>query len=238
MADATDALVLELDATASSSPARRRRAVCSATARVSSSERRSSPSCTRTTCASRRARSATCARTAPYVQLEDRRITRRDELGLAAGVVAILHGVAATGRTAEQRIQDAVAVEPDPVELFSVVAEEIAHDLGVASVAVVRFETAGFGTVVGAVEPRGSATLVPGTTVTLSGRRRLPQPSSRPARPLPAPPRSASAPASGARSSPRAPMRRGWPSSRSPPSPRSRSPTPAPSWAHSRRATS
>ena len=103
-----------------------------------------------------------------YVQLEDRRITRRDELGLAAGVVAILHGVAAAGRTAEQRIQDAVAVEPDPVELFSVVAEEIADDLGVASVAVIRFETAGFGTIVGALEPRGSAALVPGTAVELS----------------------------------------------------------------------
>ncbi|HWL33014.1 MAG TPA: diguanylate cyclase, partial [Gaiellaceae bacterium] len=100
-----------------------------------------------------------------YLPLEGRRIARRDEQGFESGVVAILHGVASTARTAEQRIQDAVAVEPDPVELFSVVAEEIAHDLGVASAAIVRFETAGFGTIVGAVEPRGSATLVPGTTI-------------------------------------------------------------------------
>ena len=101
-----------------------------------------------------------------YVVLEGRRIARLDELGFVSGVVAILHGSAAT-RTAEQRIQDAVAVEPDPVELFSVVAEEVALDLGVAAVAVVRFEIDGFGTIVGAFEPRGSATLVPGTTVAL-----------------------------------------------------------------------
>jgi diguanylate cyclase (GGDEF)-like protein/PAS domain S-box-containing protein len=104
-----------------------------------------------------------------YLPLEGRRIARRDGMGLESGVVAILHGIASTARTAEQRIQDAVAVEPDPVELFSVVAEEIAHDLGVAAVAIVRFETAGFGTIVGAAEPRGSATLVPGTTITLTG---------------------------------------------------------------------
>jgi diguanylate cyclase (GGDEF)-like protein len=101
-----------------------------------------------------------------YVVLDGRRISRLDELGFAAGVVAILHGPAVT-RSTEQRIQDAVAVEPDPVELFSVVAEEIALDLGIPAVAVVRFETEGFGTVVGAVEPRGSADLVPGTTVAL-----------------------------------------------------------------------
>ena len=104
-----------------------------------------------------------------YVVLDGRRITRRDPHGEISGVVAILHGPALAGRSAEQRIQDAVAVEPDPVELFSVVAEEIGHDLGVGTVAVVRFETAGFGTIVGAVEPRGSATLVPGTTIELSG---------------------------------------------------------------------
>ena len=107
-------------------------------------------------------------RNGSYLSLEGRKITRRDELGTITGVVVILHGTG-VGRSAEQRIQDAVAVEPDPVELFSVVAEEVAHDLGVTAVAVVRFETAGFGTIVGAFEPRGSASLVPGTTVSLSG---------------------------------------------------------------------
>ena len=105
-----------------------------------------------------------------YVVLEGRRISRRDELGFVAGVVSVLRGPAVpTARTAEQRIQDAVSLEPDPVELFSVVAEEIARDLGVGSAAVVRFETGGFATIVGAVEPRGSADLVPGTVVSLEG---------------------------------------------------------------------
>ena len=105
-----------------------------------------------------------------YVVLEGRRLSRRDELGFVAGVVTVLRGPAAlTPRTAEQRIQDAVALEPDPVELFSVVAEETAIDLGVDAAAVVRFETGGFGTIVGACEPRGSAHLVPGTTVPLEG---------------------------------------------------------------------
>ncbi|MDQ3067629.1 MAG: diguanylate cyclase [Actinomycetota bacterium] len=103
-----------------------------------------------------------------YVVLEGRRISRRDELGFVAGVVSVLRGPAApTLRTAEQRILDAVALEPDPVELFSVVAEEIARDLGVAATAVVRFETGGFGTIVGGFEPVGSSHLVPGTTVSL-----------------------------------------------------------------------
>lgn len=103
-----------------------------------------------------------------YVELGGRRVRRLDELGFAAGVVAVLRGRVAA-RSAEQRIYDAVAVEPDPVELFSVVSEEIALELGIDSVAVVRFETDGFGTIVGAVEPRGSASLVPGTTVALEG---------------------------------------------------------------------
>ena len=103
-----------------------------------------------------------------YVVLEGRRLTRRDELGQVAGIVTVLRGTAAaTPRTAEQRIQDAVALEPDPVELFSIVAEEVALDLHVEAAAVVRFETGGFGTIVGACEPRGSAGLVPGTTVSL-----------------------------------------------------------------------
>jgi diguanylate cyclase (GGDEF)-like protein/PAS domain S-box-containing protein len=103
-----------------------------------------------------------------YVVLEGRRLTRRDELGFVAGVVTVLRGTAvATTRSAEQRIQDAVALEPDPVELFSIVAEEVALDLKVDAAVVVRFETGGFGTVVGACEPRGSVRFLPGTTVSL-----------------------------------------------------------------------
>ena len=102
-----------------------------------------------------------------YVVLEGRRLSRRDEHGLVAGLVTVLHPIAAPSRTAEQRLRDAIALEPDPVELFSVVAEEVALDLEVPAVAVVRFETGGFGTIVGAHEPRGAATLVPGTTVSL-----------------------------------------------------------------------
>ena len=105
-----------------------------------------------------------------YVVLEGRRLARRDELGFVAGIVTVLRGPAAlTARTAEQRIQDAVALEPDPVELFSIVAEEITIDLGIDAVAVVRFETGGFGTIVGASEPPGFTSLVPGTTVPLEG---------------------------------------------------------------------
>ena len=105
-----------------------------------------------------------------YAVLEGPRLSRRDELGFVAGVVTVLRRSAAvTTRTAEQRIQDAVALEPDPIELFSVVAEEAAIDLGVDAAAVVRFETGGFGTIVGAWEPPGSVRLVPGTTVPLEG---------------------------------------------------------------------
>ena len=174
-----------------------------------------------------------------YVVLEGRRLARRDELGFVAGVVTVLRGPAAlTPRTAEQRIQDAVALEPDPVELFSVVAEETALDLGVDAAAVVRFETGGFGTIVGACEPRGSVNLVPGTTVPLEGdepaAQGLPDRQGR-SRSRPDPRRR---PALG-----RARRRRRRPgaaarSSRSRRSPRSRSPTRAPSWQRSRRATS
>jgi diguanylate cyclase (GGDEF)-like protein/PAS domain S-box-containing protein len=103
-----------------------------------------------------------------YVVLEGRRLTRRDELGFVAGVVTVLHDTAdLAARTAEQRIQAAVALEPDPVELFSIVAEEVALELHVDAASVVRFETGGFGTIVGACEPRGSVRLIPGTTVSL-----------------------------------------------------------------------
>ena len=103
-----------------------------------------------------------------YVVLEGRRLTRRDELGFVAGVVTVLRDTAdPTARTAERRIQDAVALEPDPVELFSIVAEEVALDLHVDAAAVVRFEIGGFGTIVGACEPRGSERLIPGATMSL-----------------------------------------------------------------------
>jgi diguanylate cyclase (GGDEF)-like protein len=104
-----------------------------------------------------------------YVVLEGRRLSRRDEHGLVVGLVTVLHPTLTSGRSAEQRLQDAIALEPDPVELFSVVAEEVAIELDVPATAVVRFETSGFGTILGACEPRGSAVLVPGTTVPLQG---------------------------------------------------------------------
>jgi diguanylate cyclase (GGDEF)-like protein len=102
------------------------------------------------------------------VALECRRLTRLDELGDVASIIMVLQAPSAF-RSTEERILDAVGVEPDPVELFSVVAEEIARDLGVPLAAVVRFETAGFGTVVGACEPQGSSAFVPGTAVPLEG---------------------------------------------------------------------
>jgi diguanylate cyclase (GGDEF)-like protein len=104
-----------------------------------------------------------------YVVLEGRRLSRRDEHGLVSGLVTVLHPSAPAGRTVEQRMLDAIALEPDPVELFSVVAEEVALDLNVPAAAVVRFEIGGFGTIVGACEPRGSTSLVPGTPVPLEG---------------------------------------------------------------------
>ncbi len=104
-----------------------------------------------------------------YVVLESRRLTRRDPLGFAAGVVTVLREPARTDatRTVAQRLADAVALEPDPVELFSIVAEEIALDLGVAGASVVRFEASGFGSVVGAWA-QDAAGAQPGTTVELT----------------------------------------------------------------------
>ncbi|MGZ8781907.1 MAG: diguanylate cyclase domain-containing protein [Gaiellaceae bacterium] len=103
-----------------------------------------------------------------FVLLEGRRIANRDELGFVSGVVSILHAAASTARSAEQRIQDAIAAETDPVELFAVVTEEVAVELGIAGTALVRFETAGVGTVVGAFASRDSG-LVTGATVDLGG---------------------------------------------------------------------
>ena len=104
-----------------------------------------------------------------YVVLETRRLTRRDPLGFAAGVVTVLRAPAqrASARTFEQRLADAVALEPDPVELFSIVAEEAALELGLPAAAVVRFETNSFGSVVGAWQARGAVGAVPGSTIEL-----------------------------------------------------------------------
>jgi diguanylate cyclase (GGDEF)-like protein/PAS domain S-box-containing protein len=103
-----------------------------------------------------------------WVALETSRLSRRDELGFVNGVVNVLRRPPVLlPRTAEQRIQDAVALEPDAAELVFVVAEEVARDLEVDAVSVVRFEREGFGTVVGAWEPRDSAVLVPGSRVEL-----------------------------------------------------------------------
>ena len=173
-----------------------------------------------------------------YVVLEGRRLTRRDELGFVAGVVTILRGPAAlTPRTAEQRIQDAVALEPDPVELLNVVAEETALDLCVDGAAVVRFETGGFGTIVGACEPRGSVNLVPGTTVSPRRRRAcrqgLPDRQGR-SRSRAHPRRRPALGRTRLRRRPGATAR----DSRSRRSPRSRLPTQVPSWRHSPHATS
>ena len=104
-----------------------------------------------------------------YVVLEARRLSRRDPLGFAAGVVIVLRAPArhAVARTFAQRLADAVALEPDPVELFSIVAEEAALELGLEAATVVRFEAGAFGSVVGAWQARGTTGPVPGATIDL-----------------------------------------------------------------------
>jgi diguanylate cyclase (GGDEF)-like protein len=103
------------------------------------------------------------------VVLEARRLTRRDPLGFAAGVVLVLRAPVrdAIARTFAQRLADAVALEPDPVELFSIVAEEAAAELAVPAAAVVRFEAGPFGSVVGAWLAPGATGPVPGATIDL-----------------------------------------------------------------------
>ncbi|HXH88279.1 MAG TPA: HD domain-containing phosphohydrolase [Gaiellaceae bacterium] len=104
-----------------------------------------------------------------YTVLETRRLTRRDPLGFASGVVTVLRTPVplASVRTYEQRLADAVALEPDPVELFSVVAEETALELGLTTAAIVRFESESFGSIVGAWQARGASGAVPGSTIDL-----------------------------------------------------------------------
>ena len=70
-------------------------------------------------------------------------------------------------RSLAERIASAVALEPDPVELFTIVAEEVGVELRVPAVSLVRFETGGFGTVVGAWHEQEELDVAPGATVDL-----------------------------------------------------------------------
>ena len=70
-------------------------------------------------------------------------------------------------RSLAERIASAVALEPDPVELFAIVAEEVGVELRIPAVTLVRFETGGFGTVVGAWHAEDELDVAPGTTVDL-----------------------------------------------------------------------
>ena len=70
-------------------------------------------------------------------------------------------------RSLAERIASAVALEPDPVELFAIVAEEVGVELRIPAVTLVRFETGGFGTVVGAWHAQSELDVAPGTTVDL-----------------------------------------------------------------------
>ena len=104
-----------------------------------------------------------------FVILETSRLTRRDALGFVSDVVTVLRELEpdALLRTAAQRIADAVALEPDPVELFSIVTEEVAAELAVPAVSLVRFEDSGFGTVVGAYAESPDAIWEIGATLDL-----------------------------------------------------------------------
>jgi len=112
-----------------------------------------------------------------FVILDTSRVLRRDALGFVTDAVTILREPEAESllRTPGQRIADAVALEPDPVELFTIVAEEAAAELKTRSAAVVRFDD-DFGTVVGVAAdgpgaPLAGATL-PLDETTLAGQVR------------------------------------------------------------------
>ena len=70
-------------------------------------------------------------------------------------------------RSLAERLASAVALEPDPVELFTIVAEEVGIELRVPAVSLVRFEIGGFGTVVGAWDVEEELDVPPGATVDL-----------------------------------------------------------------------
>jgi diguanylate cyclase (GGDEF)-like protein/PAS domain S-box-containing protein len=104
-----------------------------------------------------------------HVELETFRLTQKDALGFASGSFTVLRAAAASTpvRSVAERIASAVALEPDPVELFTIVAEEAGIELDVAAVSLVRFETAGFGTIVGAWQAEPTPDVVPGATLDL-----------------------------------------------------------------------
>jgi len=87
--------------------------------------------------------------------------------GLAIALVLLVLALAYPRRHFADRLAAAVAAEPDPVELFSIVAAEAGAELNVPAVSFVRFEPAGFGTVVGAWHAQGTPAAVPGLTVEL-----------------------------------------------------------------------
>ncbi|MBA2462348.1 MAG: diguanylate cyclase [Actinobacteria bacterium] len=102
------------------------------------------------------------------VVLEASRDTRRDALGFATGTFTVLREPSEGNLpSVAQRIAGAVALEPDPIELFTIVAEEAGSELNVPAVALVRFERGGFGTVVGAWQEPEMRERAPGTTVDL-----------------------------------------------------------------------
>lgn len=108
-------------------------------------------------------------RNGSHLLLDTFRLTQKDALGFAAGAITVLRAPAASSpvRSVAQRIATAVALEPDPIELFTIIAEEAGIELRVPAVSLVRFETGGFGTVVGAWRASAGQELAPGATVEL-----------------------------------------------------------------------
>lgn len=88
-------------------------------------------------------------------------------VGLAVALMLLVFALTSPARPFAARLATAVAAEPDPIELFSIVAAEASVELDAPEVTVVRFEPAGFGTVVGGWHAQGTPTAVPGTTVDL-----------------------------------------------------------------------
>ena len=68
---------------------------------------------------------------------------------------------------AAERLADAVAVEPDPQELFGIVAEVAAAELKVPAVSVVQYVSGRSGTIVGSWQEPGRPVIVAGTSVAL-----------------------------------------------------------------------
>ena len=104
-----------------------------------------------------------------HVLLDAFRLTQKDALGFAAGAYTVLRAPVGSSpvRSVAERIASAVALEPDPIELFTIVAEEAGIELRIPAVSLVRFETGGFGTVVGTWQAEAEHDIAPGTTVDL-----------------------------------------------------------------------